>query len=411
MNGFEFDADVIIVGGGLNGPVVALALAQAGLSVTLCDAALAQTRADPDFDGRAYSLALASQRLLDAIGAWAAVAPHAQPVWDVVVTDGRRGEAPSPLFLHFDHREMDEGAGSFMVEDRHLRPVLLAMVEAHPRITHRAPARVASHDRSGIGAAVTLDGGEVIRARVLIACDGKTSPIAARERITRLKSDYGQTGLVCAVGHRDPHNGVAYEHFLPSGPFAILPLQGNRASLVWTETTKEAARIAALPDAAYLDEVAQRFGDFLGPLTLEGGRWSYPLTLSLADEWVRPKLALLGDAAHAVHPIAGQGLNLGLRDAAALAEVLVDAHRRGEDIGAIDVLRRYESWRRFDTVSLALGMDALNRLFSNDAPGLRLLRDAGMALAGALVPARRFFMRQAAGIGHGAPRLMEGRKL
>jgi len=411
MTAMNFDADVLIVGGGLNGPAAALALAQAGLSVALCDAASAQTRADPDFDGRAYSLALASTRFFAAIGVWDAVAPHAQPVWDVVVTDGRRGAAPSPLFLHCDHRELDEGAGSFMVEDRHLRPALLTLVNAHPLIAHHAPARVVGHECGPAGATATLEDGRIIRARMLVACDGKASPIAARAGITRTGWSYGQTGLVCAVAHRDPHNGVAYEHFLPSGPFAILPLQGDRCSLVWTETTDEAARIAALPDAGYLAEVARRFGDFLGPLTLEGARWSYPLTLSLADDWVRPRLALLGDAAHAVHPIAGQGLNLGLRDVAALAEVLVEAKRRGEDIGALDVLRRYERWRRFDTVTLALGMDALNRLFSNDVPGLRLLRDAGMAMAGRFAPTRRFFMRQAAGLAPQAPRLMQGRKL
>jgi len=411
MSAIALDADVLIVGGGLNGPVTALALAQAGLRVTLCDAASAQTRADPEFDGRAYSMALASKRLLEAIGVWQAVEAEAQPVWDIVVTDGRRGEAPSPLFLHFDHRELDEGVGSWLVEDRHLRPALMAMLNTHPLITHYDAVRVVDHDCTGPAAVVTLEGGEQLRARVLIACDGRDSPIAKRAKIKRMGWSYGQTGLVCAVAHTQPHNGVAYEHFLPSGPFAILPLKGNRCSLVWTETDAEAARIAALPDAAYLAEVAARFGDFLGDLTLEGGRWSYPLKLSLADEWTRPRLALLGDAAHAVHPIAGQGLNLGLRDAAALAEVLVDAKRRGEDIGALDVLRRYETWRRFDTVTLALGMDALNRLFSNDAPGLRLLRDAGMALAGGLTPARRFFMRQAAGIATGAPRLMEGRKL
>ena len=411
MTGERTDADVIIVGGGLNGPAAALALAQGGLSVLVLDAQPAETRADPEFDGRAYNIALAGKRMLDALGVWDAVAADAQPIWDIVVTDGRRGEAPSPLFLHFDHRELDEGAGGWMVEDRHLRPALLAAMEADPGIAHRAPVRVIAHDGGGARASVTLATGETLTARAVIACDGRDSPIARRERITRVGWSYGQTGLVCAVAHDLPHQGVAYEHFLPAGPFAILPLTGNRASLVWTETDANAARINALSDAAYLAEVAERFGDFLGPLTLEGRRWSYPLKLSLAQDWVRPRVALLGDAAHAVHPIAGQGLNLGLRDAAALAEVLVEAKRRGEDPGALQVLRRYEQWRRFDATSLALAMDGLNRLFSNDLPLIRPLRDAGLALAGAFAPARRLFMREAAGLAAAAPRLMEGRRL
>ncbi|MGG7566916.1 FAD-dependent monooxygenase [Rhodovulum sp. DZ06] len=411
MNAQAKDADVIIVGGGLNGPAAALALAQGGLRVLVLDAAPTETRADPEFDGRAYNIALAGKRMFEALDLWPAVADQAQPVWDIVVTDGRRGESPSPLFLHFDHRELDEGAGGWMIEDRHLRPALIAAMEASPLITQRAPVRVVSHSGTGHAAEVVLEDGEVLRASVIVACDGRDSPIARREGIRRVGWSYGQTGLVCAVAHEKPHNGVAYEHFLPAGPFAILPLTGNRSSLVWTETDAEAKRIAGLGDDAYLAEVAERFGDFLGGLTLEGKRWAYPLKLSLAQDWVAPRAALLGDAAHAVHPIAGQGLNLGLRDAAALAEVLVDAKRAGEDIGTDLVLRRYESARRFDATALALAMDGLNRLFSNDLPLLRPLRDAGLALAGAFAPARRMFMREAAGLSAHAPRLMEGRRL
>lgn len=411
------DADVLIIGGGLNGPIAALALAQAGLSVAICDAAPAETRADPAFDGRAYNIALAGKRLLEAVGIWEAIAQDAQPIWDIVVTDGRRGEPASPFFLHFDHRELDEGAGGWMVEDRHLRPALIAMLNAHPRVAHHAPVRVTAHSGAGETATATLETGETLRARALIACDGRDSPVARRENIRRQGWSYGQTGLVCAVAHEKPHDGIAYEHFLPAGPFAILPLRGNRSSLVWTETDAEAARIATLSDEAYLGEVSARFGDFLGDLTLEGSRWAYPLKLSLAQDWVRPRVALLGDAAHAVHPIAGQGLNLGLRDTAALAEVLVEAHRRGEDIGALQVLKRYESWRRFDATALAFAMDALNRLFSNDLPGVRPLRDIGLALAGAFQPARRLFMREAAGLpgpvrpSGPVPRLLTGRTL
>ncbi len=405
------DADVLIVGGGLNGPALALALAQGGLRTILCDALPKEVRADPEFDGRAYALSLASRRMLEALSVWPEVAGHAQIVREIVITDARLDAPPSPLFLHFDHAELDDGPASQILEDRRLRPVLLRMLEAHPRIAHRAPVRVVDSRVSDAAAEAELDDGTVLRARVLVACDGRDSPIAARAGIRRTGWDYGQTGLVCAVAHEAPHRGVAYQQFLPSGPFAILPLPGNRSSLVWSERAEEAERIAALPDDAYLAEVRRRFGDFLGKVELAGRRFSYPLKLSLANDYVRPRLALAGDAAHGVHPIAGQGLNLGLKDAAALAETLTDAKRRGEDIGALDVLERYQRWRRFDDTAAAFGFDLVNRIFSNDDPALRALRDAGLALAGAAAPIRRLLMRQAAGLTGDLPRLMRGRPL
>jgi 2-octaprenyl-6-methoxyphenol hydroxylase len=246
---------------------------------------------------------------------------------------------------------------------------------------------------------------------MLAGCDGRQSGTATRAGIGRTGWGYGQTALVCAVAHERPHNGIAQQFFMPSGPLAILPLTGNRSSIVWSEREAEAKVIAALSDAEFMEMLRPRFGDFLGEIALAGKRFSYPLNLTLANAYVAPRLALVGDAAHGVHPIAGQGLNLGVRDVGALAEVLVEAHRRGEDIGAADVLDRYQSWRRFDATTLALGMDAVNRLFSNDNSILRAARDIGMGAVGALPGLRRAFIRQAAGIAGTPPKLLQGRAL
>ena len=219
---------------------------------------------------------------------------------------------------------------------------------------------------------------------------------------------YPQTGIVATVAHERPHNGVAYEHFLPAGPFAILPMTGNRSSLVWTERAEKAPAMLALDEAGFNAEVARRFGPHLGATKVTGERWSYPLSFHLARDFVRPRFALAGDCAHGIHPIAGQGLNLGLKDAAALAETLLDAARLGRDIGALDTLKRYERWRRFDSLALAASTDALNRLFSNDIAPLRHLRDLGLGIVDAIGPARRFFMRHAGGDVGKLPRLLKG---
>ena len=243
---------------------------------------------------------------------------------------------------------------------------------------------------------------------MIAGCDGRQSGTGRRAGIGRTGWGYGQTALVCAVEHERPHHGIAHQFFMPTGPLAILPLPGNRSSIVWSETDDNARAIAALDDAGFMAVLRPRFGDFLGALRLAGGRFTYPLNLTLADRYVAPRLALVGDAAHGVHPIAGQGLNLGLRDVAALAEVLVTAARRGEDIGGIEVLERYEQWRRPDATALALGMDAVNRLFSNDNPVLRLGRDIGLGLVGAAPGLRRRFVRQAAGLSGNLPKLLAG---
>jgi 2-octaprenyl-6-methoxyphenol hydroxylase len=407
----SYDSDIIIVGGGLNGPALGLALADAGQTVAIIDALPAQAREQDTFDGRSYALALASQKMLAAIGIWGAVGDHAQPMLEIKVSDGRAGEGPSPFILEFDHAEIEEGPMGYMVEDRYLRVAFLEALENHPKVTHLSGETVVAQDIEPNGATVTLASGRTLRGKVLVGADGRKSGTAERAGISRTGWDYGQTALVCAIGHERPHNGIAHQFFMPPGPLAILPLPGNRSSIVWSETHDMAARINAMDDAEYMDTLRPRFGDFLGDIELAGVRFSYPLNLTLANAFVKPRLALIGDAAHGVHPIAGQGLNLGLRDVGALAEVLVDAARRGEDIGAINVLERYQTWRRWDTATLAAATDGFNKLFSNDNPILRGVRDLGMGVVNAMPNLRRRFIREAAGLNGDLPRLMLGRPL
>lgn len=406
----EHDADILIVGGGLNGPALGLALAQAGLTVAVIDARPAPARAEAGFDGRAYALAIASKRLLGAIGVWQHLAGNFQPILKIKASDGVAGQGPAPFFLTFDHAEMEEGPMGFMVEDRHLYAAFLAAMRATRNLTLISGETVVEQTVDPANVAVALASGKVVTGRVLIGCDGRGSGVAARAGIGRTGWGYGQTALVTAVRHAIDHQGVAQQFFMASGPLAILPLAGGyHSSIVWSETETAATAIQALPDAAYLAALQPRFGDFLGEIALAGDRFTYPLSLSLANSFVGARLALVGDAAHGVHPIAGQGLNLGLRDVGALAEVLIEAARRGEDIGAADVLARYQLWRRFDSTTLALGMDGVNRLFSNNNPILRLGRDMGLGLVNAVPGLRRGFMRQAAGLSGDVPKLLSGR--
>ncbi|HEX9858866.1 MAG TPA: FAD-dependent monooxygenase, partial [Paracoccaceae bacterium] len=387
------------------------ALAQGGLTVTVIDARPAPARAEAGFDGRAYALAIASKRLLTVLGVWPRVAANSQPILQIKASDGLAGSGPAPFFLTFDADEIEEGPMGFMVEDRHLYAAFLAAMREDPRITLLSGETVTAQETTPSGATVTLASGKTLTGRVLIGCDGRTSGVAQRAGIKRTGWGYGQTALVTAIAHEKPHNGIAHQYFMPAGPLAILPLPGNISSIVWSEADATAAAIQALPDADYLDALRPRFGDFLGQISLAGSRFTYPLNLTLANSFIAPRVALVGDAAHGVHPIAGQGLNLGLRDVGALAQVLIEAQRRGEDIGAADVLTRYQRWRRFDSTALALGMDAVNRLFSNNNPLLRLGRDAGLGLVNAMPGLRRGFIRQAAGLSGDLPRLLAGRQI
>ena len=400
--------DIIIVGGGLNGPALALAAAQAGFTVTVIDSQPLPVHQDPAFDGRSYALALTSMRLLRGIGIWPAIAANAQPMLEIKVTDGRAGEGPSPWMMHFDHAEIEEGPMGYLVEDRHLRRAFLDAMAAEARITHLPGNTVVAQHVTPAGVSVTLASGQTLDGSLLIGSDGRKSGTAERAGIKRTGWDYGQTAVVCAVAHDKPHGGIAHQFFMPAGPLAILPLTENRSSIVWSESSARAKTLMALDDAAFLEALKPAFGSFLGQIRLTGARFSYPLNLTLANSLTASRVALVGDAAHGIHPIAGQGLNAGLRDVAALADVLTTARSRGEDIGSDQTLARYQTWRRFDTATLALATDTFNRLFSNDNPLVRAARDIGMGIVNSAPRLRRGFMRQAAGLNGDLPKLMQG---
>ena len=402
MAGERFD--VAVIGGGPVGALLALALAGAGLGVALLDRAAPAEAEEEGFDGRATAVALGSQRILAGLGVWQELAPAAGPILDIRVSDGR-----SHLFLHYDHRSVGDEPLGYIVENRHLRRALNRAVREAPLVTLLAPCAIDAIRPDATGVTLLREDGASLRASLLVGADGRGSLVRRSAGIASTEWQYGQTALVCSVQHDEPHRGIAHERFLTAGPLALLPLKDpHRCSVVWTETTRAAAILLALDDEAFSAEMQARFGDSLGRIRIAGRRWSWKLALHHAARYVAPRLALAGDAAHGIHPIAGQGLNLGWRDVAALAEVLVDARRLGLDIGQIDVLQRYEAWRRPDTLSLILATDGLNRLFSNDIAPVRLARDIGLGLVDRIEPLKRRFMRQAMGLAGPLPRLVRG---
>ncbi|MCI0430642.1 MAG: UbiH/UbiF/VisC/COQ6 family ubiquinone biosynthesis hydroxylase [Rhodospirillales bacterium] len=406
----DLRCEVLIVGGGMVGLSLGLALARAGLAVAVIDREAPAAREEEAFDGRSSAIAHASRRILDGIGVWAEIREEAEAILDIRVSDGRVGRPAAPLFLHFDHRDVATPFGH-IVENHVIRRVLGSAVAACPNLFHLAPADLAEAEREPHGVSARLGDGRRIAARLLVAADGRDSRLRREARIPALRWSYPQTGIVATVGHEAPHEGVAHEHFLPSGPFAMLPMTGDRSSIVWTERRELAATMLALDAAGFAAEIERRFGSSLGRIRLIGRRWAYPLEFVHAARYTGTRLALIGDAAHAIHPIAGQGLNLSLRDVAALAEAVVDAARLGLDPGEEGALRRYQSWRRFDSLAVAAVTDGLNRLFSNDLAPLRLARDLGLAAVDRMPVLKRFFMRQAMGMVGELPRLARGEAL
>lgn len=416
--GDDLRADVCIVGGGMVGATLAAALGGAGVRVALVDRADPADMVAAAFDGRSSAIAHGSKTALDGIGLWSGIAPEAEPILDIRVSDG-----PSRLFLHYDHTMLDEADPfGFIVENRAIRWAAYRHLATLKPVSLLLPASVAGFETGPGSVTVALADGRAVRASLLIAADGTRSRLRREAGIGVTRWDYPQAGIVCTMAHEAPHNGVAHERFLPAGPFAVLPMTdapegapypgGHRSSIVWTERRGAVADFMALDDADFSAELAGRFGPYYGAVRITGPRWSYPLQLLHAERYVLPRFALIGDAAHTIHPIAGQGLNLGLRDVAALAEILVDAHRLGLDLGAIDLLKRYERWRRFDNLALMGVTDVLNRLFSNDLPPLRLARDLGLAAVDRMPGLKKLFMRHAMGVvGDRVPRLIRGEAL
>ena len=407
--------DIIIAGAGLTGAAFALAAAQGGLKVVMIDPQPFDAQLAPTFDGRSTAIAFSTFRMLDALGLGEDLRPHACRMDHILVTDGRRpgaaSPAPSSAFLRFDADEIGGRTGGeplgYLVENRRIR-VALAQAVIRAGIEVRAPASVASVTTDAGKATVTLADGSTLTAPLVFGAEGRGSTVRRAAGIETVGWTYGQSGVVATVRMGRDHGNVAHEYFLPSGPFAILPLTDQRASLVWTESTRRGEALRSASDEAFHAHLMRRFGEFLEDVTVEGPRFVYPLSLSLAEKLIAPRIALIGDAAHGVHPIAGQGLNMGLKDAAALAEVLAEAARLGEDLGSETVLERYARWRRFDNAALAAGFDAFVRLFSNDIAPVRFARNLGMAAVNRIGPLRRAFMQEAGGATGDLPRLLRG---
>ena len=398
--------DIAIVGGGLNGQTAALALARAGFDVVIVERGDPAAKLTDAFDGRVSSIAYGSKLVLDALGAWDGMADHGEPILEIRVSD-----RDAPLFLHYDHADVGDEPLGWILENRFIRRALDATLAATPGVRVLAPAEVTDMTRDGNGASLAMADGASLACSLVVACDGAMSPLRTRAGISHWNHAYHQQGIVCTVRHERPHRGIAHERFLPSGPFAILPIPGNLASLVWTEKDAIANRVMTLERDDILEEITWRFGDFLGELELVGPVWNYPLRLVLADRYTDHRFALLGDAAHAIHPIAGQGFNLGIRDCAVLAEVLADGRRLGLEPGDASLLANYARWRRTDMMALVAVTDSLNRLFSNALPPVALARDLGLAAVNRVPPLKKLFMRHAMGTVGKLPRLMRGESL
>ena len=409
--------DVCIIGAGPVGGTLACRLARAGVATAIVDRAALPPMEHPDFDGRAYAVAAGSRRELEAAGLWERLPFPPGPIRDIRVSDGKVGRPASPLFLHFDSRQAATAGAEavpfgWMVEARSLRMALNAVLHEQaplsaalhdqPLLQLHAPAE-ARIERQADGALVHIAGGPTIACRLVVAAEGRRSPLREAAGIRTTHLPYDQTGIVCAVAHALPHHGCALEHFLPAGPFAQLPMAGTAgapdlSAIVWTERNPMAARLLALDDAAFTRELARRLGDHLGAIRLLGRRWSYPLAAMIVHRYTDTRLALVGDAAHGIHPIAGQGLNLGFRDIGALAELVIAAARTGADVGAPGLLARYQAQRRPDNLLMLAATDALDRLFSSDNPALRLARGLGIAAVHRAPSLKRAFMRRAMGV-------------
>ncbi len=386
--------DAIIVGAGLVGMSMAVALARAGVKVAVLEKSSINAQLQPEFDGRVSAIALGSQRILDDIGTWEFMRPHAEPIMDIRVTDGA-----TPFFLHYDHSEVGNDPFGYIVENRHIRHALHQAATQLKNLTLIDNFTIKSLAQDNYNVTITDSKEQIITANLLIAADGRISQVRELAGIRKTTWDYNQTAIVCTIEHELPHHGLAQERFFPVGPFAVLPMQGNRSSLVWVEPNDRVKIYLELPEDDFIQEISERVGSYLGKITATtGGRFSYPLSLLHAKKYTSGRVVVIGDAAHGMHPIAGQGVNLGFRDVAVLAEIINNQHSLGLDIGSEEILKNYAKLRNFDNFSMLAITDILNRLFSNNILPLRFAREIGLWTVGKLPPLKKIFMRHAMGV-------------
>jgi 2-octaprenyl-6-methoxyphenol hydroxylase len=394
--------DVIVVGGGMVGVSLAIALGRAGIRVAIIEKFPQSDQLEPAFDGRVSAIAYGSKCILEGIGAWEGMKAHAEPIRDIRVSDGA-----APFFLHYDHQEIGDAPFGYIVENRYIRHALFHAARAQPSITWHEGCELRDIARQSTHVTVTLSSGERLTASLLIGADGRQSAVRQQSGIATIGWGYGETAIVCTIGHEKPHHGMAQERFLPAGPFAVLPMTGNRSSLVWVEPADRVSLYLELPESELLQEITERVGGYLGELTLCGPRFAYPLSLMHAKSYIAHRTALIGDAAHAIHPIAGQGVNLGFRDVGVLSELLIDQFRLGLDVGADDVLRHYQRWRRFDNITMVAVTDGLTKLFGSSLLPVRLARGLGLWGVSKLPPLKRVFMRHAMGLVGDLPKIVK----
>jgi 2-octaprenyl-6-methoxyphenol hydroxylase len=407
--------DIVICGGSFVGLALARALtaeAPGAFSIAIVEQRLPAGPASPLSDGRTVALTASAKAMLETIGVWGALDAKAEPIRRMELSDSALDAPVRPSLINLDARETPSGEPTaYIVENADLLPALVAGLDSAANVRFFAPDSVSAFETHDEEVDIALASGESLGGKLLVAADGRNSALRQMAGIQTTVWPSSKVGIVATVGVEIPHEGVARQHFLPAGPFAILPMTGNRVSVVWTEEASVAKRILAQDSGAVLDELSRRFGPQLGALTLLSKPQAYPLTMTLARDFVRPRFALVGDAAHGLHWIAGQGLNHGLKDVAALAETLIDAARLGLDIGALNTLKRYERWRRFDSTTSAFAAIAINTLFSNDNTGLRMLRSTGLRSVDRMSSLKNFFMKEAAGLTGEVPKLLKGEAL
>lgn len=401
IRSMKTETDIIIAGGGMVGMSMAIALARLGLTVTLLEKTSLPAQLEVAFDGRVSAIALGSVRLLETIGAWETMRAHAEPIRDIRVSDGN-----TPFFLHYDHTEIGDEPFGYIVENRYIRHALQERANALPHLSMIEKADISGFSVKDNHAEVALSDGRVFVSPLVLAADGKSSPLRTRAGIRTVERDYKQTAIVCTIAHSLPHHGLAQERFLPAGPFAVLPMTNQRSSLVWVEPADRAQLYLDLSKGECEQEITERVGEYLGTITLAGERFAYPLSLMHAKHYVSPRLALIGDAAHGIHPIAGQGVNLGFRDVAVLEELIRKQHALGLDVGAESLLAHYQRWRRFDNVSMMGVTDGLNHLFCSSLLPVKAARGLGMWGVSKMPFLKRFFMKHAMGLVGDVPEAM-----